>query len=841
MDFNLSFQNISSLLIVLGVVVIFIFLFFYLFISKRKERGFLTRGMNLALFLVTLPQRIEKEKAKEISLEEYLKTAEQFYSSLAGIKEPSLIKRFLLGNPALVFEIAVHRIGEEIYFYVACPRSIAGMIEKQILGFWPKAQVQPVPDYNIFNPTGFSLGSIVNFTKSAILPLKPHREFGIDPLSTITSVFTKLAREGEGAAIQILIRPSLKSFKKVAEKAVNALQAGIKLEDALKSAEATTGILGFFRGLAGIFSAALSPKPKEEIPSISPFGKDKVSSWAGLSSLQQNLISVISEKASQPIFDVNLRVLASAPTELRAQTILGQLQGSFEQFSSPALNQLKFKKLSGSKLKKLFYNFSFRIFKEAEIMPLSSGELASIFHFPSLSLLTPYIKWLKAKQAPSPANLPEEGLLIGKNIFRGEEREIRILDDDRRRHFYIVGQTGTGKSVLLQEMLRQDVEAGRGVCLIDPHGDLAERILGLIPPSRAEEIIYFNPGDTERPLGLNMLEYDPKFPESKTFVVNELIEIFEKLYNLKALGFGGPVFEQYMRNALLLVMEHPESGNTLIEIPKVLADAEFRKYKLSVCKNIVVKNFWELEAEKAGGEAALANMVPYITSKMNIFIANDLVRPIIAQQQSSFNLREIMDQGRILIINLSKGKLGDINSYLLGMIIVGKILIAAFSRADTPEEERRDFYLYIDEFHNITTRTITAALAEARKYRLNLIFGHQFIGQLDEDTRKAIFGNVGSILTFRVGPEDAKYLITEFEPVFDEEDLVNFDNYNAALRLLIKGETSKPFNIVTYPPSKENSEVRRLIKEYSRIKYGRDRATVEDELYQRLQRSFSGI
>ena len=813
------------LLIIFGGILIF-----SIFFEKKKERGVLTRGMNLALFLVTLPQRIEKEKEKQVSLEEYLKTAEQFYSSLAGIKEPSFIKRLLLGNPAFVFEIAVHRIGEEIYFYVACPRSIAGMIEKQILGFWPKAQVQPVPDYNIFNPTGYSIGTEVSLVKSAILPLKTYREFGTDPLAVITSVFTKLAREGEGAAIQILLRPSKQTFKKASEKTIELLQSGKKPEEAVSGAKSTTGLGGFFREVGSTFIA----KPKEE-KKLS----EGISPPPGITPAQQNLITAITEKSSQPIFDVNLRILASAPTELQAQTILGQLQSSLEQFSSPALNQLKFKELSKRRLKKLFYNFSFRIFKEKETTLLSSGELASIFHFPSPTLLTPHIKWLKAKQAPPPADLPKQGLVIGQNVFRDEKREIRILDDDRRRHFYVVGQTGTGKSVLLQEMIKQDITAGRGVCLIDPHGDLAEKVLGLIPASRAEDVIYFNPGDIERPQGLNMLEYDPKFPESKTFVVNEMIEIFEKLYNLKTMGFGGPVFEQYMRNALLLIMEDPQSGSTLIEIPKVLADVEFRKYKLSRCQNIIVKNFWELEAEKAGGEAALANMVPYITSKMNIFIANDLIRPIISQQQSSFNLREIMDEGKILIINLSKGKLGDVNSYLLGMIIVGKILIASFSRADISEEKRRDFYLYIDEFHNVTTQTITSALAEARKYRLNMIFGHQFIGQLDEDTRKAIFGNVGSILAFRVGPDDAKYLITEFGPVFDEEDLVNFDNYNAGLKLLIKGETSKPFNIVTYPPSKESSKIRELIKKYSRTKYGRDRAKVEAELNQRIQKRFS--
>jgi len=765
--------------------------------------------MNLTLFLVTLPQIIEKEK--EISLEDELKTAEQFFSSLTGgIKEADPIKRLLFGNPFFVFEIAVHRIGEEIYFYVACPRSLAQMMEKQILGFWPKAQVQPVTDYNIFNPEGQAVGSIANLAKSPVFSIKPYQEFTTDPLSTITSVFTKLAREGEGAALQILIRPSKRSLKKMAEKIISSI-LGIKKEK-------------------GLISEVIFPETKKEIKPEPPTQPTP---------LQQTQISAISQKAAQPLFDTNLRILASGPTGPRALEILNQLQSSFDQFNSPILNQIKFRKLSGGNLKKLFYRFSFRIFNEKETILFSSGEIASIFHFPSAALLTPFIKWLKARQAPPPPNLPKEGIILGKNIFRGEEKTVPILKDDRRRHFYIVGQTGTGKSVLLQEMIKQDMEAGEGVTLIDPHGDMAERVLELVPAERIEDVIYFNPADFERPLGLNMLEYDPKYPEAKTFVVNELLEIFEKLYALKAQGFGGPIFEQYMRNSLLLVMEDPESGNTLIEVPRVLSDTSFRKYKLSKCQNIVVKNFWELEAEKAGGEAALANMVPYITSKMNVFIANDLMRPIISQPKSAFNFREIMDEGKILIINLCKGKLGDINSYLLGMIIVGKILISALSRADIPEEKRRDFYLYIDEFHNVTTRTITTVLAEARKYRLAMIFGHQYVGQLDEDTQKAIFGNVGSILAFRVGPDDAKYLVTQFEPIFDENDLVNFDNYNAGLRLLIKGETSKPFNIVTFSPSKGNPEVARLIKEYSRVKYGRDRGLVESELYQKLSKTYS--
>jgi len=798
-----------------------LFLLFNSLFSRSRERFSLNRGMNLSLFLIALPHEARAEKEKEAPLQDYLKLGEQFFSSLTGVKEENTFSRFLFGNPYFVFEIAVHHAKEEIFFYVACPRKFSQIMEKQILGFWPKAQVQPVEDYNIFNAEGVSVGSKASLVNTAILPIKNYKDFQVDPLSSITSTLTKLKKEGEGAAIQILFRPSKRSIKKQALEAVQSIQSGKEFNTAISQAKKS----GFVSDIGKAFGS--SPKSPEDALNKAEVGP-----------AQQEAVNLISAKASQSLFDINLRILVSAEDEIRAKSMLGEIESSFEQFNAPLLNQIKFKHLVKKELKKLFYRFSFRLFNEAETMLFSTGELGTLFHLPSASLHTPNIKWIKMKQVAPPVNLPESGTNIGKSVFRADERIVKVLDEDRLRHFYIIGQTGTGKSVLIQEMIRQDIENGRGVALIDPHGDLAERVLGLIPASRAEDIIYFNPGDVNKPLGLNMLEYDINYPETKTFVVNEILEIFEKLYNLKAQGFGGPIFEQYMRNALLLVMEDPDSGSTLIEIPRVLADTNFRKYKLSQCRNIVVKNFWEQEAEKAGGEAALANMVPYITSKMNVFTANDLVRPIISQQHSSINFREVMDQGKILIVNLAKGRLGDINSYLLGMIIVGKLLIAAMSRVDLKEEERKPFYLYIDEFHNVTTNSIASVLAEARKYKLAMVLAHQFIGQIDDDTRKAIFGNVGSIVCFRVGPEDAKYLITQFEPVFEENDLVNIDNRNAAIRLLINGETSNPFNIATFPPSQASEKVAELIKELSRVKYGRDLSEVENDLLKRMQKGY---
>jgi hypothetical protein len=778
--------------------------------------------VNLELLEITIPQILEKEK--EIQLHEYLQNVRNFFSSLFEVKSKSKILKFLIGDPIFIFEIAVHRIGEEIHFYVACPKYLAELMEKQILSYWPRGVVKKSLDYNIFNPAGFSVGARAILSKNPIFPLQQITAFKQDPISSIVSVLTKLKKEEEGAAIQILIRKSKnQKIKKIGKKVSEYLQEGKGMEEALTKARG--GIL--YELFQLFFPSKPTKKETSEAPQ-QPLGSK-------ITPVQQEIINAIAQKAHLPIFDVNLRILASAKEKERASAILAQLESAFFQFNSP-LNSLRFLRISSRKLKEFFYLYSFRIFDEGSIINLSSEELANIFHPPLPTLFAPTVKWLKSKEAPAPPNLPEQGIVIGKNVFRGEEKVIRILPDDRRRHFYMIGQTGTGKSSLIFEMIKQDIEKGEGVGLIDPHGDLAEKVLGIIPLSRIDDVIYFNPGDVEKPIGLNMLEYDPKFPESKTFIVNEMLEIFEKLYNLKALGFGGPIFEQYMRNALLLVMEDPETGNTLIEVPRVLSDPAFRKLKLSRCKNIVVKNFWELEAEKAGGELALANLVPYITSKMNIFIANDLVRPIISQPVSTINFREIIDQGKILIINLSKGKLGDINSYLLGMIIIGKILLAAFSRIEIPEEKRRDFYLYIDEFQNVTTRTVANALAEARKFRLNLILAHQFIGQLDEETKRAIFGNVGTILTFRVGPDDAKYLVTQFGPVFDEQDLVNFDNYKGAIRLLINGIPSKPFSFETFPPSRSNPEVAELVKSLSRKKYGRDRDLVELELQERLSK-----
>jgi len=378
----------------------------------------------------------------------------------------------------------------------------------------------------------------------------------------------------------------------------------------------------------------------------------------------------------------------------------------------------------------------------------------------------------------------------------------------------------------------QDIINGEGACLIDPHGDLIEELLGLIPEERKEDVILFEPGNPEVAFGLNMLEYDPEKPEQKSFIANEMIEIFYQLYSQETMG---PMFEQYMRNSLLLLMDRPENKFTLIEVPRVLTDEEFRHSLLEKCQNSLVYNFWLKEAEKAGGEAALENIAPYITSKLNSFISNDYLRPILGQSESSVDFRKIMDEKKIFLVNLAKGKIGELNARLLGMIIVGKIFMAALSRVDLAESQRKDFYLYLDEFQNLTTRTIASILSEARKYRLNLIIAHQFIAQLKDEIKEAVFGNVGTMVIFRVGSQDAEFLIKEFEPLLKISDLTQLENFFAYVKLITKGKPSLPFNMKTFPPEKGLVERGKEIKKKSLSLYGKDRQVIEKEIEKRLK------
>jgi hypothetical protein len=425
--------------------------------------------------------------------------------------------------------------------------------------------------------------------------------------------------------------------------------------------------------------------------------------------------------------------------------------------------------------------------------------------------------------------LPHDGIQLGTNDFRGQQTEVRLAPEDRLRHMYVIGQTGTGKTSFMKTLIEQDIKAGNGVCFIDPHGNDILDILACVPPERYEDVIYFDPAYLDRPFGLNLLEYDPAHPEQKTFIVNELLAIFRRLYGDVPESMG-PAFEQYFRNATLLVMEDPASGSTLMDIGRVLSNKEFRDLKLSKSMNPIVNQFWNEIATQAEGDASLANIVPYITNKFDDFTANDFMRPIIGQQESSFKFREVMDSRKILLVNLSKGRLGERNANLLGLIMVGKLFMAALSRADDPRGVFAPFYLYIDEFQNITTDSIPGILSEARKYKLSLTIAHQFLAQVDDKIRDAVFGNVGSMSVFRVGQDDAEFFAKQFAPTFSAPDFTNIENYNAYIRMLAHGIPQKPFNIKTLPPPPGNEAQIDDLRELSYLTYGRDRGTVESSI-----------
>lgn len=780
-----------------------------------RRRNLLIRSLNLDLLSIRFPSVASEQQMSVAQAREKIALMDQLYANLFMVRDKWWRVAFY-GRPSFALELTVPHIGEELSFYVAVPRRLSSAVEKIIQGIFPDAQAEKVRDYNIFNPEGKSVGSFLVFTTNRFYPIRTYQKLEGDPIKAVANVFTKLAQVGEGAALQIVARPARSRWKRKLRERAKVFFSGKKPADDMLSK--TAGASRFWRD---------APSTGDQKPAMpTPVVR--------LTPLEEETVRALENKAGKPLFEANIRVLASAPDQERALAILSGLELAFSQFTDSSLNGFVARRSKPWSWKKLVFNFSFRAFDPRKKIILSSEEMTSIFHFPNVPLETPKMKVVKAREAPAPANLPTEGLLLGYNSFRGEKIDIRMPDEDRRRHLYVIGQTGTGKTVFLENMAVQDIQNGKGVCFIDPHGDTVERMLEMVPRHRAQDVIYFNPGDMERPMGLNMLEYDPAFPEQKTFIVNELLGIFNKLYNMSIAG--GPIFEQYFRNAAMLVMDDPASGNTILEISRVLADKPFRDHKLSRSANVVVKNFWTQIAEKAGGDASLKDMVPYITSKTDNFTANDVMRPIVAQEKSAFNFREVMDNQKILLINLSKGRLGDLNSSFIGLIVVGKLLMAALSRADMAEEKRKDFYLYIDEFQNVTTDSIATILSEARKYGLNLTIAHQFVGQLKEEIKKAVFGNVGSMAAFRIGSDDAEFIAKQFKPTFTEQDLLNIDNRNCCLKLLINGATAPPFSLKTYPPQKGDAAIAEVIKEISRTKYGRARNEVEAEIARRHEK-----
>ncbi len=766
--------------------------------------------LHMTLFEVALPESTE-HGGKEYQLSELFGMMEQFLAGMQSVGAASKREHY-------VIEIANPEGSDNIAFYIAVPNQYIDLFQKQILSLYPNAVLtEQQHDYNIFVEGGTSDVAVAKLKQHPIYPLRDPSTFDSDPLSVILNAFSKIEREGGGAALQFVIKAAPEHYMSDYKGVIKRVREGVKPREAI-ARSTLSGEL--YAGLKDMFKTTVSTRSED----------DRV---APTQEVDHEALQQFEQKITAPIVEANVRIAVSAHQPGRASQIRSEIEAAFNQFASTQGNQLQFVTLAGANERAAVKAFSFREFTKRTALPLSTDELAALIHFPANGIVSsPEFKQSRAKTAAAPSELPDSGTLLGVNQHRSSEREVRITQDDRLRHFYIIGQTGTGKTTLMKNMIVQDIAAGHGVCMIDPHGTDIEDVLGCIPDEREDDVIYFDPSYMERVIGFNMLEYDPAKPEQKTFVVNELFSIFQKLYGANPESMG-PMFEQYFRNATLLVMEHPESGSTLMDIARVMSDSSYRRMKLEHATNPVVVEFWRKIATKAGGEASLENIVPYIVSKFDVFTANDYMRPIIGQQHSSFDFRQVMDEKKILLVNLSKGRLGEINANLIGMIMVGKILMAALSRVDDASKGFPDFYLHMDEFQNVSTNSISAILSEARKYKLGLTLAHQYIAQLDEGIRDSVFGNVGSMAAFRTGPEDAQFLEHQFAPTFEASDLMNIPNRNAYARILADGHPTKPFSLMTQaPPTPDRDKAARIV-EKSYEKYARPRAQVEEEIRNR--------
>lgn len=747
---------------------------FLIFAKKKREEDRTDKSLNGKLYRIRISQHNEIE----------IGVAEQLFSNLYSIGKPLKgFKKFFNVNDAISLEIV--GFSTSIDFFVYAPKKFAKLVEDQVLGVYQGAEIEDVSEYNIFSENKSVAVAKLELSEEPYAPVKGYEDFKQNSMSVILTSFSKLS-EGESAALQIVISPAGSKWQKNGSKYVE-----------------------------GINSNNSDPEKKRK-------------------EVSQEKLSAIEKKCNKNGFFTEIRIVAVGNTKEIAEERVNGIAGSFDQFANPGINYFKKVTPKDSELKEFMKNFIYRKGPSNKKNVLNVTELAAIYHLPNKDVQIPLINWLPFKTAPVDPRIPEEGTWLGTSTYRGVQRPIAIDEDSRRRHMYVVGQTGTGKSYFIQGLALQDIYNGHGVCFIDPHGDTIEWILERIPPDRVEDVIYFNPADRERPVGFNMLE---AYNESdKTLVINSFLGLMHKMFDPNNQGIVGPIFERSVRNAMLTVMT--EEGSTLVEVVRVITDENWVKdYWVPKIKDDMVRRFWTdqmAQTDKFHKSEALG----YLVSKFDRFVTDELMRNIIGQSKSGFDFREVMDNQKILLFNLSKGLIGEEASQFLGLILIPRLLRAAMSRAEIPFDQRKDFYLYVDEFQNYATDSFAQILSEARKYKLNLIVANQYISQMDQKIRDAVFGNVGGVVSFRVGADDAEYLEKIFEPTFDRNDLINIANINAYSRLLVKNEVPPAFSMSTkydlskWPPNKESM---RLAKELSRTKYGRDVDTIRQEINQRAQ------
>ena len=781
----------------------------------RKQKNF-ERGLKMVPLLIHLPPPSDDTEAggRDVRdlVDENISKAQILYNIIASTLKKDFKSKFY-GQRHFSFEI----VGSKgmVQFYAAVPVALVDVVTQAVVSAYPAARLEEVAEHNIFSPVGKisgTMGGELTLKEHYAYPIATYQDLKRDAMQSLLNALSTLDKE-DGVGIQFLMRPASPGWRKAASGVASSKRKG---KDGKKGGDLAAA---WVRQLA---VAAVKP-PEEK-------GADG-GSKSDLSSMEQSILDSIDDKTRHPGYEVLIRVVASSNISQRAQAILSNVVAAFSLYDAPGKNGFKF--TPAKDIERFVTAYILRFFpQENNQSILNSVELATLFHFPDQkNIPTSQLERQASKQVDGPRNISEDGILLGYNVFRAVKKPIRLALEDRQRHMYVVGQTGTGKSTFLENLALQDMLNGDGFAFVDPHGDTAERLMSMVPRERVEDVIYFCPADMDFPMGLNLFEYHS--PEQKDFLIQEAINMLYKLYDPQHQGIIGPRYEHWFRNAALTIMADP-AGGTFIDIPKVFTDAKYAKQKLQYVTDQTVLDFWNKEMASTS-DYHKSEVLGWFVSKFSAFLSNEMMRNIIGQTKSSFNLREIMDNKKILLVNLSKGRTGELNSKLLGMIFVMKFQAAAMSRSDVPEDQRKDFALYVDEFQNFSTDSFATIMSEARKYHLNLIVANQFTTQLSDEIRDAVFGNMGTIVSFRVGQNDVDALTKYYQPLFTADDLLRVPNFNTIIRTLVKGVPTQPFSMATIPAlGKPNPQLLQALKQLSAAKYGRPKAQVEKIIFDRL-------
>lgn len=769
--------------------------------NNRKIEA--VKSVESVLLVLEIPKANDKQEL----------AAEQLFASLHGILRDKQELRLNNGiQEHLSFEVA--SVNGQIRFYVWVPKSLRSFVEGQIYAQYPTVQINEADEDYVVHERDHAViyTSEVTLTENEALPIKTFQSFEVDPLAGITGTLAKLD-SGEEVWVQILVRPIADDWHKQSERWVTMTKSGNPFGF-------LTGSGSFnFSWLSGILEALW--KPPEGAAGTPAAAKE-------LSDRDKTRISEAEKKATKLGYQVKLRLAYLGESQVNAKLQMQAIVGTFKQYNSTNLNGFKMTATSFAKDDLMFYKA--RSFVDRGFV-LNIEELASVFHLPHTNVETPNIVWASSKTAEPPAKLPiitgndaidENISAFGLTNFRGINHQFGMLRYDRSRHVYIIGQTGAGKSGLLELFALSDVFHNQGYAIIDPHGDFAINNMKFIPGSRLEDVVYFNPADTAYPLGFNPLEvYNPS---QKTNISSEVIGVLKRMFGES----WGPRLEYILRYTILALLDRPST--TMLDITRMLTDKKFRKETLDYCQDTVVLNFWKVEFA-SWNDKFVAEAIAPVLNKVGAFTANPVIRNIIGQPKSTFNIRQIMDEGKILVVNLSKGLIGEDNASILGSFLVTKIQLAAMSRSDIPDiKDRRPFYLYVDEFQNFATDSFATILSEARKYGLNLTVANQYISQMSETVRDAVFGNVGTMISFRVSADDSPILAKQFEPQFEPNDLLQMHNRHFVVNMVINGEKAPAFSATTLTlPPQQTDNTSRII-ENTRRRYSRNRAEVEEEI-----------